>query len=199
MDEHLLRHLLDAAAAAQIRLQRRQVLPVVIAVVFDDGRQRLVRQVAHQVAVLDQIEHPVQSHPVKILQRHISRRPLSGNAFSIACHWSRPVFACSDSPCFRHPHSGPRAFVSKMQVLDIRHLVTHTDHHVPVRNLHVDAAGEGINDLRALRSTHRVHDDHEMRRVVEKMSVMRQIGQIKLHPVSDPFALHGVHPVEVAR
>jgi hypothetical protein len=44
-----------------------------------------------------------------------------------------------------------------------------------------------------------IHDDDKVSVVVEKVAVVREVGQIELHPVGDPLALDGIHAVQVSR
>ena len=173
MDVQLLRHRLDAPAAAQIGLQRRDVLAVVLPVIFDQGRQRLVRQIPQERPVLYEVEHAVHPHPVKILKVRLS-------------------FGS-------HLHGGARPLVGKVQILYVFHLVADADVDLPVCHLDADPVRKRLQNLFALFLPDRVHDDDKIGRIVKEMPVVREVCQVQMHSVGDPLALDRIHTVQVSR
>ena len=70
-----------------------------------------------------------------------------------------------------------------MQVLNILHLIAHTNENIALRHLEAHALRKRLQDLPALLVPDRVHDDHEIGRVIEEVPVVGQICQIQLQAV----------------
>ena len=115
---------------------------------------------------------------------------------TIQTHFIKELYTVID--IFSHCHCCSCAPEGKTQVGNIRHLITDTDPDPALRHFSCRPVREGLHDICALFRLHVVHDDHKISVVIEKMTIVGQVGQVELHPVGDPLALHSVHGIQVA-